>query len=81
MSKLFRTKEWLTLDQVAPTWTPELVESGGDPRQYEQDLRHTLLEDIVNGRLDDSGPLREGRRLRLRPFTWTAGFLLIAGFA
>jgi hypothetical protein len=36
-----------------------------------------LLEDIVNGRLDNSGPLREGRRLGLRLIKdeWSAGFI------
>jgi hypothetical protein len=77
MSNLFRTKEWLTIDQLTRTWSPELVEIGGDPRQYEQDLRHILLEDIVNGRLDDSGPLREGQRLGLRLITpeYKGGFI------
>lgn len=69
MSKLFRTKGALTLAQLTRAWSPELVEGGGDPDRYEQDLRDTLLEDIVNGRLDDSGPLREGRRLGLRCIT------------
>ncbi len=36
-----------------------------------------LLEDIVNKRLDDAGPLAEGRRLGLRVITpeGRAGFL------
>jgi hypothetical protein len=57
MSKLFRAREWLTVDQLIRTWTPELIERGGDAKQYEKDLRHILLEDISNGRLDNSGPV------------------------
>jgi hypothetical protein len=66
MSKLFRTKERLTLAELARAWSSELVESAGDPKQCERDLIHVLQEDILNGRLDDSGPLRNGRRLGLR---------------
>jgi len=47
-------------------WCAELAKGGGDPNQYEQELEHILLEDIINGRLDDAGPLRDGRRLGLR---------------
>jgi hypothetical protein len=66
MSKLFRTKEALTLAQLARAWGSELVESGRDPKQCEHDLIHLLQEDIINGRLDDSGPLCNGARLGLR---------------
>jgi hypothetical protein len=77
MSKMFRTKESLTLAQLARAWSSELAEGGEDPKQREQNLVHALTEDIVNGRLDDSGPLREGRRLGLRLITpeCRAGFI------
>src|SRR5262249_30287302 len=45
---------------------------------YEQDLRDILLEDIVNGRLDDSGPPRDdGQRMGLRLITpeYKPGFI------
>jgi hypothetical protein len=66
MSVLFRTREWLTLDQLAHAWTRELPGAEKDPSRFERDLVHLLLEDIANGRLDDAGPLVEGRRLGLR---------------
>jgi hypothetical protein len=77
VSKLFRTKEWLTVAQLTRAWSLELVQGGEDPKQYEQDLIHILLEDILNGRLDDSGPLRVGLRLGLRWITseHEAGFI------
>jgi hypothetical protein len=37
--------------------------------QCEQNLVHILMVDIINGRLDDSGPLVDGRRLGLRLIT------------
>ena len=63
MSKLFRTKKALTLGQLTRAWSSELAERGEDAKQ---DLTHILREDILNGRLDNSGPLRNGRRLGLR---------------
>jgi hypothetical protein len=66
MSILFRTKEYLTVAQLARAWTAEIPGAKQDPQQFEQDLVHLLLEDIVNKRLDDAGPLAEGRRLGLR---------------
>ena len=66
MSILFRTKEWLTLAQLARAWGDELARDEQGRQHYVQDLVHSLKEDIVNGRLDDSGPLRNGRRLGLR---------------
>ena len=66
MSKLFRAKQGLTLAQLTRAWSSELVEPGEDAKQCEQDLIHILWEDILNGRLDNSGPLRDGRRLGLR---------------
>ena len=77
MSILFRTKGWLTIAQLARAWTAEIPGAERDPQQFEQELVHLLLEDIVNKRLDDAGPLVEGRRLGLRIITpdHRAGFL------
>jgi hypothetical protein len=76
-SILFRTKGWLTVAQLVHAWTPEIPGAEQDPQQFEQELVHLLLEDIVNNRLDDAGPLAEGRRLGLRLITpeGRAGFL------
>jgi hypothetical protein len=74
MSKLFRTKAELTLAHLARAWSSELVESGADPRRCEHDLIHLLQEDIINGRMDDSGPLRNGKRLGCVALgRWSAG--------
>jgi hypothetical protein len=77
MSILFRTKGWLTVAQLARAWSAEIPGAKQDLQQFEQDLVHLLLEDIVNKRLDDAGPLAEGRRLGLRVITpeGRAGFL------
>jgi hypothetical protein len=56
----------MTIAQLTGAWSSELAEGGEDPKQCEQNLAHILMEDILNGRLDDSGPLRDGRRLGLR---------------
>jgi hypothetical protein len=68
----FRTKEWLTVAQLTRAWGDELAKA-----HYVQDLVHSLKEDIVNDRLDDSGPLRNGRRLGVRLITpeGKAGFI------
>jgi hypothetical protein len=67
----------MTVAQLAGAWSSELTESGEDPKQCEQNLVHILMVDIINGRLDDSGPLVEGRRLGLRGATLEnrAGFI------
>jgi hypothetical protein len=77
MSILFRTKRWLSVTQLTRAWTAEILGAEQDPQQFEQELVHLLLEDIVNNRLDDAGPLAEGRRLGLRLITpeGRAGFL------
>lgn len=69
MSILFRTKRWLTVAQLARAWTAEISGPERNSEEFEQDLVHLLLEDIVNGRLDDTGSLVEGRRLGLRLIT------------
>ena len=77
VSILFRTREWLTLAQLARAWGDELAKNERDRQHYVQDLVHTLKDDIVNGRLDDSGPLHGDRRLGLRLITpdSKAGFI------
>jgi Bacterial regulatory proteins, gntR family len=77
MSILFRTKGWLTVNQLARAWAGELARAEKDPKRFEQDLAHLLLEDVANGRLDDAGPFVEGQRLGLRIVTpdFRAGFL------
>jgi hypothetical protein len=62
MSMLFRTQKCLTIFQLTRAWGLELAKGGGEPEQYAHDLTHILLQDIVNGRLDDSGPFWDGRR-------------------
>jgi len=60
----------MTIAQLTGAWSSELAEGGEDPKQCEQNLVHILMEDILNGRLDDSGPLRDdGQRLGLRLIT------------
>src|SRR5262249_53967370 len=70
MSIVFRTRGWLSIPQLVSAWAPELSENRDLVRLDEQALLHSLLEDIINGRLDHSGPLVKGRRLGLR---WDIG--------
>ena len=69
LSILFRTKGWLTLAQLLPAWASKLAESRTNADRIERDLKQLLIEDIINGRLDDAGPLADGRRLGLRNIT------------
>ncbi len=62
MSILFRTQKCLTILQLTRAWGLELAKGGGEPGQHVHDLTHILLQDIVNGHLDDSGPFWNGRR-------------------
>jgi|SRR6516164_5096051 len=62
MSILFRSQKCLTIFQLTRAWGLELAKGGGEPEQLVHDLTHILMQDIVNGHLDDSGPLWEGRR-------------------
>jgi Bacterial regulatory proteins, gntR family len=77
MSILFHTKGWLTLYQLARAWAAEFPGAERDPKVSEQNLAQLLLEDVVNGRLDDAGPPAEGQRLGLRIVTpdLRAGFV------
>jgi hypothetical protein len=63
VSNLFQTKESMTIAQLTRGWGNELAKDGEDPKQKEQDLLYILREDIINGHLDNSGPLWDGRRL------------------
>ncbi len=62
MSKIFRTKEWMTVAQLGRCWAGELATAEVDRQQSEHFLLHTLMEDIINGRLDNAGPSREDQR-------------------
>jgi hypothetical protein len=59
VTKLFRTKDWLTAAQLSRAWSAELAKDEPRANGHKHDLLHMLLEDIVNGRLDASGPLRD----------------------
>ena len=68
LSILFRTQGWLTFAQLTRKWGRELAKAE-EADHCIQDLRHILLVDILNGHLDDSGPLVGGQRLGLRLIT------------
>jgi hypothetical protein len=59
---VFRTKEWLSLAQLVDAWGFELAKVGEEPNRSQKALEHVLLEDIINGRLDETGPLQDGRK-------------------
>jgi hypothetical protein len=69
LSILFRTKEWLTFAQLVPAWARELAGDKTDTDRTERDLGHVLLEDIIKGRLDDTGPPVDGRQFGIRLIT------------
>jgi hypothetical protein len=69
LSILFRTKGWLTLAQLLSAWARELADDKTNADHVERNLTHFLIEDMINGRLDDAGPLADGRRLGLRIIT------------
>jgi hypothetical protein len=77
LSVLFRTKESLTFAQLVSAWARELAGDKVHGDHIERDLGHLLLEDIINGRLDNAGPPVDGRQLGLRIITPEnrAGFL------
>jgi hypothetical protein len=77
VSILFRTREWLTVAQLTRAWGDELAKDERGRQHCVQNLVHRLKEDIVNDRLDDSGPLHNGRRLGVRLITpeGKAGFI------
>jgi hypothetical protein len=66
MRLLYRAEQWLTLARLVPAWANELADASSSSSQIEGDLWHYLHEDIINARLDDSGPLWNGNRLGLR---------------
>jgi hypothetical protein len=63
MSILFRNQKCLTIFRLTRAWGSELAEGGGEPEQHVHDLTDILMQDIVNGHLDDSGPFWDDRRL------------------
>ena len=69
LSVLFRTKKWLTFAQLVQAWAKELAGDKASGDYIEPDLGHLLLEDIINGRLDNAGPPVDGRQLGLRIVT------------
>jgi hypothetical protein len=77
LSVLFRTKAALTFAQLVPAWARELAGDKAYGDHVERDLGHLLLEDIINGRLDNAGPPADGRQLGLGIITLEnqAGFL------
>ena len=77
MPFIFRTKEHLTVAQFAWSWARELATDKNDFQHEHANLVQAILEDIVNGRFDETGPLRDGRRLGLRVITeeGKAGFI------
>jgi hypothetical protein len=68
MSILFRKQEALTIAQLTRSWAPE-VSNAGQRDESIQDLGHILVTDILNGRLDDSGPFRKDQCSGLRLIT------------
>src|SRR6516165_8950924 len=64
MTHVLRTKEWVTVAQLTRGWAVQLDQEHFE--QEEADLIQTVCEDMVNGRFDDVGPVRDGGRLRLR---------------
>jgi hypothetical protein len=58
---VFHTKGWLSLPQLVDAWGAELATVGEEPSRSQTALQHVLLEDIINGRLDHTGPLQGGR--------------------
>jgi len=63
---LDRAEGWLRLARLVPNWAKELADATSSPSSLEDDLWHYLHEDVINGLLDDSGPLINGSRLGLR---------------
>jgi hypothetical protein len=66
VSLLYRAEQWLTIARLVPAWANELADTSSSASQLEGDLWHYLHEDVINGLLDDSGPLINGSRLGLR---------------
>jgi hypothetical protein len=64
MTHVLRTKEWATVAQLTQSWAVQLDKEHFE--QEEADLIQTICEDMVNGRFDDVGPVRDGGRLGLR---------------
>jgi hypothetical protein len=69
VSKIFRTKGWLTVAQLAHSWAREVVEPRENVLHCEQNLTHELIEDILNGRFDATGPFLDGQCSGIRLIT------------
>jgi hypothetical protein len=69
LSILLRKKPWLTVAQLLPAWAGELADDKTNASKVEHDLKYFLVTDIINGRLDDTGPLEDGARLGMRLVT------------
>jgi hypothetical protein len=69
----------LTIFKLTRAWGSELAEGGGEPEQHVHDLTHILMQDIVNGHLDDSGPFWDDRRLGVGGITEDYKVALIEG--
>jgi len=52
VSPLYRSKRWLTVAQLVPSWARELANATTSANKVEGQLWHYLLEDTVNGRFD-----------------------------
>src|SRR5262249_878023 len=48
LSILYRTKGWLTLAQLIPAWASELADGKTNASRIEHDLKHFIMEDIMN---------------------------------
>ena len=66
MPLLDRAEGWLRLARLVPAWANELADATSSPNSLEDDLWHYLHEDVINGLLDDAGPLINGTHLGLR---------------
>src|SRR6516165_12734987 len=64
MTHVLRTKESVTVAQLTRSWAVQLDEEHFE--QEQADLIQTICEDMVNGRFDDVGPVRDDGRLGLR---------------
>jgi len=79
-----RAEQWIVLAELVPDWANELADGSHSPGQLEDDLWQWLYEDATIGLLDDSGPLKNGRRRGLcvdhnGEYRYVSGRLLLVG--
>jgi hypothetical protein len=68
MSKIFRSKGFLTIAQLSHSWARELVEPRrGCTFHCEQNLMHELTEDVLNGRFEATGRFSDGQNSGICP--------------